>query len=39
VFDGEARLIGEGVPLGMDRASVSTLYGEPVLAGVESAAS
>jgi len=39
VFDGEARLIGEVVPFRIDRASVSTLYGEPVLAGVESAAS
>ena len=34
VFDAEPRLIGELVQLRIDRASVSTLYGELVLAGV-----
>jgi tRNA-2-methylthio-N6-dimethylallyladenosine synthase len=34
VFDGDARLIGSLVPLKITRASVSTLYGELVLAGV-----
>jgi tRNA-2-methylthio-N6-dimethylallyladenosine synthase len=35
VFDAEPRLIGELVPLRIERASVSTLYGQLVLAGVE----
>jgi tRNA-2-methylthio-N6-dimethylallyladenosine synthase len=35
VFDAEPRLIGQLVPLRIERASVSTLYGELVLAGVE----
>jgi tRNA-2-methylthio-N6-dimethylallyladenosine synthase len=34
VFDAEPRLVGEIVPLRIERASVSTLYGELVLAGV-----
>ena len=34
VFDAEPRLIGELVPLKIERASVSTLYGQLVLAGV-----
>ena len=34
VFDAEPRLVGELVPLRVTRASVSTLYGELVLAGV-----
>jgi tRNA-2-methylthio-N6-dimethylallyladenosine synthase len=33
VFAGDARLIGSLVPLRIDRVSVSTLYGELVLAG------
>ena len=37
VFDADPRLIGEVVPLRIERASVSTLYGELVLAGVETA--
>jgi tRNA-2-methylthio-N6-dimethylallyladenosine synthase len=36
VFDADPRLIGELVPLKIERASVSTLYGELVLAGVSS---
>ncbi len=35
VFDADPRLIGELVPLRIERATVSTLYGELVLAGVE----
>jgi tRNA-2-methylthio-N6-dimethylallyladenosine synthase len=35
VFDAEPRLIGQLAPLRIERASVSTLYGELVLAGVE----
>jgi len=35
VFDAEPRLVGELVPLRIERASVSTLYGQLVLAGVE----
>jgi tRNA-2-methylthio-N6-dimethylallyladenosine synthase len=35
VFDADPRLIGRLVPLRIERASVSTLYGELVLAGVE----
>lgn len=35
VFDADPRLIGQLVPLRIERASVSTLYGELVLAGVE----
>ena len=35
VFDAEPRLIGSLVPLRIERASVSTLYGGLVLAGVE----
>ncbi len=34
IFDAEPRLIGSLVPLRIERASVSTLYGELVLAGV-----
>jgi tRNA-2-methylthio-N6-dimethylallyladenosine synthase len=34
VFDAEPRLVGQLVPLRIERASVSTLYGELVLAGV-----
>ncbi len=34
VFDADPRLIGQLVPLKITRASVSTLYGELVLAGV-----
>ena len=36
IFDANPRLIGQLVPLKIDRASASTLYGELVLAGVES---
>ena len=36
IFDADPRLIGELVPLRITRASVSTLYGELALAGVES---
>src|SRR5204863_4442914 len=36
VFDADPRLVGELVPLRIARASVSTLYGELVLAGVAS---
>ena len=36
VFAADARLVGELVPLRIERASVSTLYGELVLAGVPS---
>ena len=35
IFDANPRLIGKLVPLRIERASVSTLYGELVLAGVE----
>ena len=35
VFDAEPRLVGSLVPLRIERASVSTLYGQLVLAGVE----
>jgi len=35
VFDADPRLVGELVPLHIERASVSTLYGRLVLAGVE----
>jgi tRNA-2-methylthio-N6-dimethylallyladenosine synthase len=38
VFDADERLVGSLVPLRITRASVSTLYGEIVLAGVESPA-
>jgi tRNA-2-methylthio-N6-dimethylallyladenosine synthase len=34
IFDADPRLIGSLVPLKINRASVSTLYGELVLAGV-----
>ena len=34
VFDADPRLVGELVPLRIERATVSTLYGELVLAGV-----
>ncbi len=34
VFDADPRLVGELVPLRIERASVSTLYGELVLAGL-----
>lgn len=36
IFDADPRLIGEVVPLKIQRATVSTLYGELVLAGVAS---
>ena len=36
IFDADPRLVGQLVPLKIDRASISTLYGELVLAGVES---
>jgi tRNA-2-methylthio-N6-dimethylallyladenosine synthase len=36
IFDGDERLVGALVPLKITRASVSTLYGELVLAGVAS---
>ncbi|HEX2853265.1 MAG TPA: tRNA (N6-isopentenyl adenosine(37)-C2)-methylthiotransferase MiaB [Opitutaceae bacterium] len=36
VFDADPRLIGQLVPLKIERASVSTLYGQLQLAGVES---
>jgi tRNA-2-methylthio-N6-dimethylallyladenosine synthase len=36
VFDAEPRLVGQLVPLKIERATVSTLYGELVLAGVQS---
>lgn len=36
VFDADPRLVGSLVPLRIERASVSTLYGELVLAGVPS---
>jgi tRNA-2-methylthio-N6-dimethylallyladenosine synthase len=35
IFDADPRLVGELVPLLIERASVSTLYGRLVLAGVE----
>jgi tRNA-2-methylthio-N6-dimethylallyladenosine synthase len=35
VFDADPRLIGQVVPLKIQRATVSTLYGELLLAGVE----
>jgi tRNA-2-methylthio-N6-dimethylallyladenosine synthase len=35
IFDADERVIGSLVPLKITRASVSTLYGELVLAGVE----
>jgi tRNA-2-methylthio-N6-dimethylallyladenosine synthase len=35
VFDADPRLVGELVPLKIERASVSTLYGSLVLSGVE----
>ncbi|MCW5549535.1 MAG: tRNA (N6-isopentenyl adenosine(37)-C2)-methylthiotransferase MiaB [Opitutaceae bacterium] len=35
VFDADPRLVGELVPLKIERASVSTLYGSLVLRGVE----
>ena len=38
VFEAEPRLVGQLVPLRIARASVSTLYGELVLAGVTDAA-
>jgi len=34
VFDADPRLVGQLVPLRIERASVSTLYGELVLSGV-----
>jgi tRNA-2-methylthio-N6-dimethylallyladenosine synthase len=34
IFDADPRLVGQLVPLRIERASVSTLYGELVLAGV-----
>ena len=37
IFEADPRLIGSLVPLKITRASVSTLYGELVLAGVTSA--
>ncbi len=38
VFDAAPRLVGELVPLRIERASVSTLYGEVVLSGFSDAA-
>ena len=38
IFDADARLIGSLVPLRIQRASVSTLYGELALSGVTDAA-
>jgi tRNA-2-methylthio-N6-dimethylallyladenosine synthase len=38
VFDADPRLVGSLVPLRIERASVSTLYGELVLAGAETPA-
>ena len=38
VFDADPRLVGELVPLRIERASVSTLYGDIVLAGLEASA-
>jgi tRNA-2-methylthio-N6-dimethylallyladenosine synthase len=35
IFDADPRLVGQLVPLRIERASVSTLYGELQLAGVE----
>lgn len=35
IFDADPRLVGQLVPLRIERASVSTLYGELVLAGVD----
>ena len=35
VFDADPRLVGQLVPLKIERATVSTLYGQLVLAGVE----
>jgi tRNA-2-methylthio-N6-dimethylallyladenosine synthase len=35
IFDADPRLVGQLVPLKIERASVSTLYGELQLAGVE----
>lgn len=35
VFDAEPRLVGQLVPLKIERATVSTLYGQLALAGVE----
>ncbi len=34
IFEGDARLIGQVVPVRIERASVSSLYGELVLSGV-----
>jgi len=39
IFDADPRLIGQLVPLHIERASVSTLYGSLVLAGVSNRAS
>lgn len=36
IFDADPRLIGQLVPMKVDRASVSSLYGSLVLSGVES---
>ncbi|MDE3084985.1 MAG: TRAM domain-containing protein, partial [Verrucomicrobiota bacterium] len=36
IFDADERLIGQLVPLRIERATVSTLYGQLVLAEVES---
>jgi tRNA-2-methylthio-N6-dimethylallyladenosine synthase len=38
IFDANPRLIGRVVPLKIDRASVSTLYGELLLSGVDAGA-
>ncbi len=37
IFEADTRLVGQLVPLRIQRATVSSLYGELVLAGVESA--
>jgi tRNA-2-methylthio-N6-dimethylallyladenosine synthase len=39
IFDADPRLVGQLVPLRIERASVSTLYGELILAGVGTEAS
>jgi tRNA-2-methylthio-N6-dimethylallyladenosine synthase len=36
IFEADARLVGQLVPLRIERASVSSLYGELVLSGVDS---
>jgi tRNA-2-methylthio-N6-dimethylallyladenosine synthase len=38
IFDADPRLVGQFVPMHVDRASVSSLYGSLVLSGVENSA-